>query len=425
MKKILVISWFFPPINSSEGLVTYKLLKASKNKYDVFSQNSNISWSYGNDDIFPECKNINIIHAKANDLETWKKEAIKYFEKSQDKYDVIMTRSMPPESHEVGLEIKKRFPDIKWISSFGDPIFNNPYTLLNIQKSMSPFSLKQRYMRKMKVREIISLKRIVKNFLWNSTHERGNDILEYKNFQNEILNNSDMIIFNSAQQQNYMTNHISCQNKSIILPHSYDEKLYSKIHNKNNESNKIRMAYIGHLDNIRTPRLLLKAILQLKQNDKYLSDKFILEFYGNMSDKDKLFIINNDMFDVIKIKQNIGYLESLKIMQEVDWLVHIDANLNNVLEENIFFAAKLADYIGAKTNIFALTMFDGASYDVLKNVGALITSFSVSEIENYMYLIIYKNHKIQMNEEKRKLFSNNLVAKKFDDHVKKITHNNC
>ena len=26
MKKILVISWFYPPINSSEGLVTYKLL---------------------------------------------------------------------------------------------------------------------------------------------------------------------------------------------------------------------------------------------------------------------------------------------------------------------------------------------------------------------------------------------------------------
>ena len=25
-KKILVITWFYPPVNSSEGLVTYKLL---------------------------------------------------------------------------------------------------------------------------------------------------------------------------------------------------------------------------------------------------------------------------------------------------------------------------------------------------------------------------------------------------------------
>ena len=35
MKRILVISWYFPPINSSEGLVTYKLLKNSKYQYDV------------------------------------------------------------------------------------------------------------------------------------------------------------------------------------------------------------------------------------------------------------------------------------------------------------------------------------------------------------------------------------------------------
>ena len=47
MKRILVISWYFPPINSSEGLVTYKLLKNSKYQYDVCMQDSNDSWSYG------------------------------------------------------------------------------------------------------------------------------------------------------------------------------------------------------------------------------------------------------------------------------------------------------------------------------------------------------------------------------------------
>ena len=30
MKRILVISWYFPPINSSEGLVTYKLLNSER-----------------------------------------------------------------------------------------------------------------------------------------------------------------------------------------------------------------------------------------------------------------------------------------------------------------------------------------------------------------------------------------------------------
>lgn len=60
MKRILVISWYFPPINSSEGLVTYKLLKNSKFQYDVCMQDSNDSWSYGKDNYLPECENIRL-----------------------------------------------------------------------------------------------------------------------------------------------------------------------------------------------------------------------------------------------------------------------------------------------------------------------------------------------------------------------------
>lgn len=41
-------------------------------------------------------------------------------------------------------------------------------------------------------------------------------------------------------------------------------------------------------------------------------------------------------------------------MKNSDWLIHIDANLSGVLDENIFFAAKLADYIGADRPILEL-----------------------------------------------------------------------
>ena len=38
MKKGFVISWYYPPGNSSEGLVTFKLLKNSKYSYDVWTR---------------------------------------------------------------------------------------------------------------------------------------------------------------------------------------------------------------------------------------------------------------------------------------------------------------------------------------------------------------------------------------------------
>ena len=63
MKRILVISWFFPPINSSEGLVTYKLLNNSKLKYDVYTQKNNNLWSYINTEELKINKNINPIYS--------------------------------------------------------------------------------------------------------------------------------------------------------------------------------------------------------------------------------------------------------------------------------------------------------------------------------------------------------------------------
>ena len=78
-KRILVISWFYPPVNSSEGLVTYKLLKASQYSYDVFTQKNNALWSYGNKDTLPEAKNVNSIFAKAKNLNDWMLEAVEYY----------------------------------------------------------------------------------------------------------------------------------------------------------------------------------------------------------------------------------------------------------------------------------------------------------------------------------------------------------
>ena len=88
-KRILVISWFYPPVNSSEGLVTYKLLKKSKYEYDVFTQKNSSLWSYNNKDELPESKNVKSIFAKANNLQDWVEEATEYIRQNKEKYDII------------------------------------------------------------------------------------------------------------------------------------------------------------------------------------------------------------------------------------------------------------------------------------------------------------------------------------------------
>lgn len=395
MKKILVITWFYPPVNSSEGLVTYKLLNNSRYEYDVFTQKNSASWSYGNNDNLENNKNINCIFAESNNLKAWKKEAIKYFKENKNKYDVVMTRSMPPESHEIGIKIKKIKPSIKWIASFGDPIANNPYVSLTKKNDHTRF--------------LVRVKRFPKTLARNMLRKYVTE----NPIENKTIKYSDMIIFNSIEQQKYMLG--NKKKESIVLAHSYYDKLYPK--NVKKFDDKIHITYIGHLDKIRTPKLLLEAVSELKQADTNLFEKLEVDFYGNLCTDDKLYIFNNELYDVIKYKKQVGYLESLKIMKESNFLLHVDANLSLVNNENIFFAAKLADYIGSGTPIIGITMLDGASANILRDINGLVLTYSKSDIKNYLRKIIYENYSFDLNKDACLEYSAKKVAEKFDDMV--------
>ena len=104
-------------------------------------------------------------------------------------------------------------------------------------------------------------------------------------------------------------------------------------------------------------------------------------------------------------------------MKNSDWLLHIDANIFDILNENIFFAAKLADYIGTGNKIIGLTMLDGASADILRKINALILTYSKEEIKNYLYLIIYKQFEIKMNKSALNEYNAKVVSNKFDQFI--------
>ena len=407
MKKILVISWFYPPVNSSEGIVTYKLLNNSKYEYDVFTQKNSTSWSYGNKDYLKNNKNVNCIFSDSNTLKQWKTEAVEYFKKNMDKYDVVMTRSMPPESHEVGIMLKKIKPSIKWIASFGDPISNNPYTLLTMKSN--PYKVDKTS----SIRRIINPFRIIKSIIYRLKKTIKNSFLDTK-IESKTLKKCDMVIFNSNEQREYMTKG-NLKTDSVIINHSYMEELYPKKVEKNTE--KIIISYIGHLDAIRTPKILLEAIKEIKEEDEHLCNKLEVDFYGNLYYDDKIYIYDNELYDIVKYKKQISYLESLKKMKESDYLLHIDANLGDVIDHNIFFAAKLADYIGSKTPIISITMLEGTSANIMRKVNGLILTYSVSDVKNYLRKIIYENYQFNLDEKSSNSYNAKIVATEFDNMV--------
>lgn len=417
--KGLVISWYFPPINSSEGLVTFKLLKNSNYTYDVFTQKNNKSWTYGAEEKKLISKNINTIFGVSKNINEWVNEGIAFFEKNKDKYDFIMSRSMAPESHEIALAIKQKYPNIKWIASFGDPIKDNPYELFTHKSN--PNKVLGNGLLDYSIKYIFSPKRILKSILWEyrtKTYIKNNTReLRDKKLQDDVFEYADRIILNNQYQKNHMLKSSNIkEDKVIVLPHTFDEDFYNyKLSNKND---KIVMSYIGHCDDIRTPKPLLDAIKRLKETIPNLNEKLIVNFYGNFPNMDKIVIIDNQIEDIVKVNKPVTYFDSLDIMRKSNWLLLIDANLSRFIDKNIFFAAKIADYLGSKRNILGITMYDGASADILRKTDNIVSSHSVEEI--YINLLSIINGKIKEHDYNADEYNAKNVAKIYDNMVKEL-----
>ena len=419
--KGFVVSRFFPPINSLEGLETFKLLKNSKFEYDVFTQKSNTLRSYGNKDANLLSENIQTVFSESDSLQEWAQEAVEYYDKHKEDYSFIMTISMAPEAHEVGLAIKKNYPNVKWIASFGEPIFNNPYNLFS--GINNPYRLLPYGFENTPLSYMLSPKRMLKSFVWKTRNKKIIPELKKSKLEKDVFLATDIIVLNNDYQKEYMLKNYSNDiiSKALVLPHSFDESLYNYSSDSGvsaRKKDKYIMAHLGNLDEIRNVNLFLKALSRIKKNRPELLHKVEINFYGNMSMSDRANIIDCGLTDVVKVRDSVSYLEGLQIMLNSDLLLLFDANLGEILNENIFFAAKLADYIGAKKAILGITMLDGAGADILRKINANVATFSEDDIyNNLVYILVNGANKLN---DKIEEFNSINVAKKYDAIVEEL-----
>lgn len=414
--KGFVASWFFPPSTSAEGLVTFKLLKNSSFQYDVCSSLSK-QWSYKENSALT-APNIHTLFVDTNDLNVWVKKAIRIFEKKhqEDPYDFIMTRSMPPESIKVGLYIKKKYPSVKWIASFADPIGKNPYELLayisNNSKIKGPLKPRAMY-----YPDVILP---ILNIIPDSGIQLMNKLLM---LEKRAFKQADMFIFPSYDQCSYSLG-IDIQkykNKCLILPHSYDRDLYPKTAPKTNE--KICFTYIGYADNLRTPKPFIKALKIIKDIHPQLLEKIQVKIIGNIPEDIEDMVQSYFLYDTVSVLPSVNYQESLHLMQVSDWLLHIEAIFSFLPNESIFFASKVADYIGAQKPIFAIAGENSTVSRIVKKVGGVSAiPWEVDQIAQKIVDIIKDPHCL-LSESERKKYDAIVIAKQFDSAILSGTGN--
>lgn len=404
--RIFVISWFFPPLNSSEGMVTFKLLKSSRHEYVVFSSNQ-LFWSYDNRSLvasLSDSKNIRAIYSSCKNLEDWQNDCFNTFIAlhREEKFDAIMSRTMPPETIGVAKQIKNQFPTLPWIASLGDPLSNNPYLLFESSKYKSP------------IEKIKGLRRKILN-------KKKQSLRKLKELELTCLSSADVVIFPNKDLRDFVGQ--TAQIPTWIIPHSFDKSLFPSHENIYKKGGKIKVTYVGVLDSLRNPDFLFDALRNAFSVDRSLSKKLEVSLYGNFDKELKRLIKSFGLEQIVLSHPPVSYEESLKIMQESDWLLHIDANFKSLEETggSVFFAGKIADYFGTNKPIIGLTGQKSTAGRLIHKAGGQV--FSNNELDKFTdFILNIENHtcRQQITRTFREQFNSCNVAKSFDEKVDQL-----
>ena len=364
--RIFVASWFFPPSTSSEGIVAYKLLRNSRHTYDVCSSSSK-NWSYGTR-MEMEADNIEVFPIETDELEVWAAEAVKLFEKrhAEQPYDAIMTRSMPPDSILVGWAIRLNHPEIPWIASLADPVAKEPYNIVRDIQGSGGLNEQE------KAEFTAALWTGVQK--WRDHPDAAvRQLCDFKEMEDYAIGNASALIFPGSTLRSYVLAGRRRAN-AYVVPHTFDRSLYADDSElAPRADDRLTITFLGHSDPQRSLEPIVRAVNFLRLNVPEYLDKLHFRFIGHVPAPVRALIANFYLHDCITVESSVDYITSLKIMQESDWLLHIDANFEFLSRTggSIYFAGKIADYMGTDTPILAVTGAHSPAYEIVRRAGGV------------------------------------------------------
>lgn len=205
----------------------------------------------------------------------WVKPSVTFLEKylKENKIDTIVTSGPPHSLHLIGLGLKSKMPDLKWIADFRDP-----WTEISYYKHLK---------------------------LTKSSDKK------HRQLESSVFKNADITLATSyTDAENFR----KAGANAVCITNGFDESDSGKKVEGQKSENKFTLSYIGVLEQLRNPENLWKELDELvKENPEFAAD-FKLKFVGRIDDKILQTIENSSLKNHIL---NLGYLAHGKAVEEM------------------------------------------------------------------------------------------------------------
>jgi len=424
MFKVLVISYYFPPMGLSGVQRTLKFVKYMKsNNWEPTVLTTSSAGYYAHDSsLLDEAKhaNIRIIRVNGRDVNSmiskmgtvkipaeiirktlsrisntffipdnkkgWANKAIIEASKilTEEKFDLIFVSAPPFSSINMAVELKKKF-NIPLIIDYRDLWYGNQFGFYP-----TPF------------------------------HSYLHKKMEYK-----ALKAADMVISTNRKMKEKIINRYQFLTFEdiYIIPHGYDPADFENLRSEQKPNTKMRLTYSGIFYEFITPKYFLNAFKKLSIERPDVTANIELHFIGYLRNENKKLVRKLELQDSVKEYGYLDHKESLVKLMSSDVLWMMVGNGRNA---DTISSGKLYEYFGTRKPVLASLPEGALKAAALEYKASFITQpDDVDEIKNCILKIyeLYSKNNLPVPDEEfilkhRRDFLTEQLIKQFQFVVK-------
>jgi glycosyltransferase involved in cell wall biosynthesis len=286
----------------------------------------------------------------------------------QENIGTILISSPPHSSQLVGLKLKKKFPDLKWIADLRDPwtdIFYYKDMLHTRMASARDASLEKQVVEKADQLIVVS-NPILKNYLSKSERISGSKI--------------------------------------TVIPNGYDEDDFSKATSPKNEV--FTITYVGTIADIYNPRIFFKCLR--KAIDLTASKKIKLRFVGGRTENIIAMVKENHLDEMTEFLPHVPHETAIDYMVSSDALLLV---IPDVADSHGILTGKLFEYLASHRPIICIGPKEGDAAKIINECGAGATfeRNDPAALVSYLNTILSQNGSKAGNDNVQKYSRKNLT----------------
>lgn len=304
----------------------------------------------------------------------WVNPSVNYLKNylKENHFDALVTTGPPHSVHLIGLNLKKEFPDLKWIADFRDP-----WTEIS-------------YYQHLKLTKFADRK--------------------HRNLEQKVFENADITLATSySDAENFRRKGA----KAVCITNGFDVDNQKSKTADPEPTTHFTLSYIGILEQLRNPEVLWKVLTDLIKESEDFRKNFQLKFVGRVDDRILDKITNSELNNSVK---NLGYLphsEANLEMKNSDLLL-----LTNFPEDKSkgIIPGKIFEYLATKKQIISFGPKQSDVKRILEETRAG-KHFSYDDYESVKAFIVekfndWKFGNISSNTENIEQFSRKNLTKK-------------